>query len=454
MKEKFEALRKFFKTGNTFSYEFRIGQLNALKDQIKLYENDIINALKIDMHKPEYEAFITEIAIIYQELNDAIDNLDKWMKNDKTSTPIYLRPATSYVEKRPKGVVFIISPWNYPFLLTFSPLISSIAAGNCSLIKPSKKASYSHALICKILEETFESDYISPYLDNSDRVIEFIKASDFDHIFFTGSEDVGRKIATVSAGNLTPFTLELGGKSPALVDDTIDLDLAAKKITWAKFLNLGQTCIAPDYIIVKESIKDDFLDLVIKYIKEFYGNDIKTNDDYGRIITKDRVSKLGSYILESNVLFGGEIDIEDLYISPTIIEGDLKSKVMKEEIFGPIMPILTYHDNVDILDIISLNPNPLSLYIFSENTSFINYILSGVQFGGGCINDTISHIANTKLPFGGVRQSGIGKYHSEYGFYELSNLRPILHTKKNIDIDIKYPPYTKTKSNISKFFFK
>lgn len=454
MNSKIKDLRDFFQTGNTLSYEFRIKQLNNLKEALEKYEEDIITALRLDMKKPKYEAYTSEIALIHQELSTAMDNLKHWMEREKVSTPLYLKPASSYIYPRPKGLVFIISPWNYPFLLTFCPLIAAIAAGNTVLIKASIKANYSQKLIYKILEESFESYYISYLEGDGSLVMPLIAENDFDHIFFTGSKNVGRKLASLAASKLIPFTLELGGKSPAIVDETTDIHLAAKKITWAKFLNLGQTCIAPDYILVKETVREEFIERVKANILSFYGEDIIENEDYGRIINLDRFKRLLSFLDEDKILFGGSYREEDLFIAPTIMEASLEDELMKEEIFGPIMPIIPYLENIDIVDIISLNPNPLALYLFTDNDSLVEYVLNGVSFGGGCINDTISHMVNTNMPFGGVRQSGIGKYHSKYGFDEFSHLQPILHSTKNIDIDVKYPPYTKTKTHLSKFFLK
>lgn len=447
-------MRNYFNSGITKSYSFRIEQLKKLKDSIKFYEKNIIIALNVDMKKPEYEAYASEIAIIYQEINEAINNLEKWMSNEKVPTPLYLKPATSYIEKVPKGIVLIISPWNYPFLLTFSPLVSAIAAGNCVFIKSSTKSYYSHRLINRIINQTFEENYISRLAIDGKDMNQIVKDFDFDHIFFTGGTATGRLIAEAAGKNLIPVTLELGGKSPTIVDDTINLDLAAKKITWAKFLNLGQTCIAPDYIIVKENIKEDFIQLCKSYIKKFYGDSLIENQNYGKIINLENFNRLNQLLKDKEILYGGTINKESLYISPTIINSSPDDSIMEEEIFGPIMPILTFENFDDILSIINKNPNPLALYIFSENEEFISKITNRIQFGGGCINDTISHMVNTNLPFGGVKQSGVGRYHSYYGFCEFSHFRSILTTNTNIDIAIKYPPYTKTKNSITKLLLK
>lgn len=454
MNSEFRALRKFFQTGNTLSYDFRIKQLKKLRTSIEKYEDDILTALKVDMRKPEYEAYTSEIGLIYQELKDAIDNLDDWMAKKKLPTPLYLKPASSYILPVPKGVVLIISPWNYPFLLSFSPMVAAIASGNCVMVKPSSKSSYSSKLITRIIEESFEPDYIRAINCRGEEIPKLVKLADFDHIFFTGSQEVGRSLAGLAGSKLCPITLELGGKSPTIVDETTDLRLAAKKITWAKFLNLGQTCIAPDYILVKEDIMEDFIASVQDHIRAFYGDNIMENPDYGRIIDLESFKRLQALLEDSQLIFGGDTREEDLFIGPSLILADLDSPLMKEEIFGPLMPLISYRENIEILDIINLNPNPLALYLFTEDEALVEYIMNGVAFGGGCINDTISHMVNTNLPFGGLRESGQGNYHSIYGFREFSHFKSLLHSTKNMDIDIKYPPYTRTKKNLSKFFLK
>ncbi len=456
MEEQIRKLREFFKTGNTLGYDFRIKQLSSLKEKIEQYEEDILIALDLDMKKPSYEAYTSELGLVYREINDAMENLKDWMENEKVQTPIYLKPANSYIRPMPKGLVFIISPWNYPFLLTFSPLVASIAAGNCSLVKVSSKSYYSSRLIEKIIKEAFSEDYIKPLMGPGERAEKVLKDYDFDHVFFTGSKKIGRRIGEICGRKLIPASLELGGKSPAIVDETADIDLAAKKISWGKFLNLGQTCIAPDYVIVKKSVKEEFIKSAIKHIEKFYGRDIGASEDYGRIINKEAYKRLESLMdsRDRDWAFSGENREEDLFIHPSIVEVDLSDRLMEEEIFGPIMPIIVYEENMDLIDIISKNPNPLALYLFTEDDQLIEYIINGVAFGGGCINDTISHMANLNLPFGGVRQSGIGSYHSYYGFKTFSNFKPILEVRKNIDIDIKYPPYNRRKSRISKFMLK
>lgn len=451
----FNKQNYFFKGGTTNTYDFRIEQLKKLKITLQNNESDILTALSIDLKKPEYEAYTSEIGLVYKELDETIKNLKHWIKEESVSTPIYLKPASSYRKPVPKGVVLILSPWNYPFLLTISPLIGAIAAGNCAIIKPSNKSTVSSKLINKIITSTFPDHYISVVEGPGSEVVEpLIKNNHFNHIFFTGSKEVGIIIAKLAAEKLIPITLELGGKSPAIIDETADLDLAAKKIVWAKYFNTGQTCIAVDYVLIPEYIKKEFIEKIEKYIIAFYGNDTKNNLDYGRIINKNRFNRLMFLLEDLKIIHGGENNVEELYIEPTVVEANIHNNIMKEEIFGPILPIITYADGYELFNIIEINPNPLALYLFTDDDNFKHSIINNIQFGGGCINDTMSHMVNTNLPFGGVGSSGIGHYHSYYSFKEFSHFKSIVEANDIIDINIKYPPYTNSKMRIAKLFLK
>ena len=451
----FNIQKDFFRNGTTREYEFRLEQLKKLRKTIEIREDDILTALSIDLRKPRFEAYTSEVGLLFKELDEAIKNLKYWMKREKVSTPIYLKPAKSYIKPVPKGVVLILSPWNYPFLLSLSPLIGAIAGGNCVILKPSNKSLVSSNLIKEIIQSTFPENYIHVIEGPGSEVVEpLIMKSNFDHIFFTGSKKVGKIIAKLAAEKLTTVTLELGGKSPAIVDETTDIDMAAKKITWAKFFNTGQTCIAPDYILIPEFIKNEFIEKMKKYIQEFYGDDIINSSDYGRIINIDRFNKLIHLMDDLKIIYGGEHNSDELYIQPTIVKASVNDNIMKEEIFGPILPIITYKDGYDVFNIIDLNPNPLALYLFTNDDNFKHSIINNISFGGGCINDTMSHMINTNLPFGGVRDSGMGRYHSNYSFKEFTNFKSIVESNNIIDINIKYPPYSERKRKISKFFLK
>ncbi len=431
----YEPKRKYFDNGNTRSYKFRKTQLEKLKIVVKKHEKDIINALTLDLGKPIFESYTAEIGVVYQELNHAIKNLRYWMKPKKVPTPIYLQPANSYIYSEPKGIVLIISPWNYPFQLAISPLIGAIAAGNCVVLKPSNQSKETEKIISKIIQETFNGNYISVVEGpGSETVIPLIEDYRFDHIFFTGSVSVGTKILELSAKHLIPVTLELGGKSPAIVHEDANIDISAKRITWAKFYNAGQTCVAPDYVLVHESQKETLVNKIKLYIKKYYGENAEESKNLGRIINEKKFDKLIPLLKECNILEGGNYNKESRFIAPTLIDGiNITHPIMKEEIFGPILPILTYKDIDDIVNIVRINPYPLALYLFTENRAIENYIIKNIQFGGGCINHAISHVANPNLPFGGVGYSGIGN--------TFSHEKSIFKSKGKFDSNLLYPPY-------------
>ena len=450
----YESKRKYFDDGNSNSFEFRLEQLGKLKESIKKYEDDIMKALSIDLGKPLFESYTAEIGIVYQELDNAIKNLKSWMKPKKVPTPIYLQPAKSFIYSEPKGVVFIISPWNYPFQLAISPLVGAIAAGNCILLKPSNKSKATEAIIEKIIDETFTSNYISIIKGaGSEIVTPLIEKYRFDHIFFTGSVEVGKKIMGFSVNHLTPVTLELGGKSPAIVHTDADIDNAAKRITWAKFYNCGQTCVAPDYLLVHKSKKNILIEKIKFYIKKYYGDNPIESPNLGRVINNERFHKLTSFLEDCQIIHGGNYDEEERFISPTLVENPTWGHpLMEEEIFGPILPILTYEDIREVVDIVKINPYPLSLYLFTEDERVEDYILKTIQFGGGCINHLITHVANHHLPFGGIGFSGMGNYHSKYTFDTFSHKKSILKSKGKLDTNMLYPPYKEDKLKLAKRF--
>lgn len=450
----YNSKREYFDNGNTRSYEFRITELKKLKNIIEENEDDIINALTLDLGKPIFESYTAEIGVVYQELNHAIKNLNKWMSPKKVPTPIYLQPANSYIYPEPKGVVLIVSPWNYPFQLAMSPLIGAIAAGNCVVLKPSNQSKETEKILSKIIHDAFPEDYISVIEGaGSETVTPLIENYRFDHIFFTGSVNVGKKILELSAKHLTPVTLELGGKSPTIIHEDADIDIAAKRITWAKFYNAGQTCVAPDYLLVHESKKKILVDKIKLYINKYYGEDPRNSKNLGRIINEKRFDRLISLLEGSNILEGGCFNKKDRFIAPTLIdEVDMEHPIMQEEIFGPILPILTYKDISDVIDIVRKNPYPLALYLFTENKTIKNYIIENIQFGGGCINHLISHVANANLPFGGVGFSGMGRYHSKYTFDLFSHEKSIFKSKGKFDSNLLYPPYKEKNLRLAKKF--
>lgn len=454
MKDPYTLKRHFFESGKTRDYQFRLDQLQRLKSSIQKYENDIIEALQLDLGKPLFEAYTAEIGIVYEELNIAIKNLRSWMRRRKVSTPIFLFPSSSYILPEPKGVVFIISPWNYPFQLIISPLIGAIAAGNCAVLKPSNQSKATENIIAKLIEDTFDEEYISLIRGSGSEVVEpLIDNYRFDHIFFTGSVNVGKKILKHSAKHLTPTTLELGGKSPSIVFKDADLDLAAKKIAWAKYYNLGQTCVAPDYLLVDEDIKDQLIKKIKEYIVFYHGKNPGQSKNLGKLINEKRFDRLIE-LMKGDIVYGGQADKHDLFIYPTIIDNvSTEDEIMSEEIFGPLLPVLTFENKEEILDIVRKNKYPLALYMFTKDKSNEDFILENIEFGGGCINDIISHLVNPKLPFGGIGPSGMGEYHGKYTFETFSHMKSIF--KAGIfETNLKLPPYSDLKLKLAKFFMK
>nr|WP_300003520.1 aldehyde dehydrogenase family protein [Tissierella sp.] len=446
IKEIYESKREVFDEGITLPYRFRLDSLKRLKSSIKNREEEIIQALKLDLNKQEFEAYTNEIGIVYEEIDLAIKNLKPWMSEIDVPTPIYLQPAKSFIKREPKGVVLIISPWNYPFQLTFSPLIGAIAAGNCIIIKTSSKSKHTKTLMQSIIDDCFPKNYIEFVDIENEEINNLIEEYPLDHIFFTGSVKVGTSIYKRAATNLTPVTLELGGKSPVIVHEDANINDAAKSITWAKFLNLGQTCIAPDYLLIHETIAEKFILRMVHHIKKFYGNDEARFENLGKIIDEgsfDRVVELLNY---GNIVEGGNYNREKLFIEPTIIRDvNMEDKIMKEEIFGPLLPVIVYRDIEECLAIIRRNRYPLALYMFTKDKAIEEFLLDRIEFGGGCINSTISHVANSNLPFGGVGTSGIGKYHSKYTFFEFTNEKSIYKSTISLGEGIKYPPYSSKK---------
>lgn len=423
--------------------EKRIENLRKLKCIIKKYELDVIKALKEDLGKSEFEAFTTEVGFIYRSIDYTIKNIKKWSKRKTVKNDIAQIPGKSYIYNCAYGSVLIIGPYNYPFQLTIEPLIGAIAGGNTAIIKPSEFTPNVEEILVKIIKETFDSKYVDIVTGDYKVNIKLLELK-FDYIFFTGSVNVGKIIMEKASKNLIPTTLELGGKSPVIVDKTANLDIGVGRIIWGKFSNAGQTCVAPDYVLVHEDIYDDFIKKSINKIKEFYGDNARDSDDYSRIVNERHMKRL-KYILDTDkekIKYGGNIDMENRYIEPTIISGvDFNDECMKDEIFGPIMPIIKYKNIDDIKMYIKEYEKPLALYVFSEDKSFSEYIISNFTFGGGCINDTISHVASTNLPFGGVGTSGIGRYHGHSSFKTFTYEKAIVKKNTKFDIKLVFPPY-------------
>lgn len=444
----------FFKTGITNAEEFRKKALMNLKNSIKKYRDEILYALKMDLNKSETEAYISEIASSYSEIDFALKNLSEWMKDKRETTNTESMPAKSFTRYEPLGLTLIISPWNYPFLLAIDPIINAISSGNTVILKTSRKASYTSKIVKKLLDENFDRSFIY-CVDNEKISHDEILSYKYDHIFFTGSSKVGRIIMKKASENLTKVTLELGGKSPCIVDESANLKFAAKRIIWGKLLNSGQTCVAPDYLLVHKDIKNELLKLMKQTIFEFYGDRALENPDYPKIIDEKSFYRLVSLIEGQNIFTGGLYNSKSLKIEPTIINNvDFSNKIMKEEIFGPILPVIEYENIFEIIGKLQKMDKPLSMYIFSEDQNNIDRLTYDLSSGGVCINDTIMHITNPNLEFGGVGESGMGGYHGKFGFINFSNRKSIMIRSNNIDIKLKYPPYSKAKEKIIKKIFK
>lgn len=426
----------YFKTLKTHEYAFRMKQLTLLYQKIKYYQKEIEEALYLDLRKTAFEAYSTEIGYVLSSIENTKKHLKKWMKSKTKLAPYYLFGAYDKIIYRPLGISLIIGPFNYPFQLIFEPLIGAIAAGNCAIIKPSENAIATSKIIAKIIKETFEAEYICCILGDVSTTIQ-LTYSQVDHIFFTGSIGTGKKIMAAASEQLIPVTLELGGKSPVIVDQSAKLKDAVQKIAWGKILNAGQTCVAPDYLIIKEELKDKFIELWKETVNIFL-----SNDDYGRIINEKHFKRLIKMFEGEEIYAGGNYNADDLWIEPTLVNGN-KSNFMNEEIFGPILPIITYKDRNEIEILVEKHPFPLALYIFSNDKQFINYLTKRLSFGGACINDCITHLISPKVPFGGIRYSGIGQYHGKDSFITFSHKQTTHYRFIKKDLVSLYPPYSK-----------
>lgn len=420
---------------------FRKETLTKLLNELIQHENEIIDALYFDFKKPAFEAVLSETSFVISELKNTIKNIKCWSKPKRVFPSLLNFPSKDYIYKEPYGKVLIISPWNYPYHLALCPLISAFAAGNQVVLKPSELTPKTSEIITKIIEKVFHKNQVEVF-EGGIEVAQQLLSKRWDYIFFTGSVAVGKIIAKAAAENLTPVTLELGGKNPCIIDETANLKLAAKRIVWGKFMNAGQTCIAPDYIVIQQDMKSHFVDYLKEEITKAYGENPSESPDYARIINTKNCQRLIKMIDPKKVIFGGQTDIKNYYIAPTLIEeNSLDTEVMKEEIFGPILPILTYEKETEIDSIISKYEKPLAFYIFTENRVFSKQMIQKYSFGGGCVNDTMVHFGNKRLPFGGVGHSGIGAYHGILSFDTFSHKKSMLKKSNLLDLPFRYAPY-------------
>ncbi len=447
-----EVQKSYFMSGKTRGIPFRKEKLRILADVIRKSDKKILEALFEDMKKPAVEAYASEISVVINEIRHVLSHIDSWSRCVGVHTPKHLLPSKSFIMPEPYGVSLIIAPWNYPFNLALMPLVNSIAAGNCSVIKPSEYSPNTSELMEEIISGAFDPSFIKVVTGDAHEAKALLDEK-FDYIFFTGSVATGRRVMEAAAKHLTPLTLELGGKSPCIITRDIDMEIAAKRVAWAKFFNSGQTCIAPDYLFVERSIKPEFINCLKKYVREFYGDDVSSSPDYARIINNAHFKRLKNLMDEGDIILGGRTDEPNLYIEPTVIDNVRPHfKIMQEEIFGPILPVMVYDRLDEAISFVNSKPKPLSLYIFSRDQAVQDRVLNGTSSGGVCINDAMVHFASDALPFGGVGESGMGAYHGKTGFDTFTHYKGVVKNNLSYDLPFRYAPY-KFKLLLVRWFF-
>ncbi|NRA65499.1 MAG: aldehyde dehydrogenase [Pseudobacteriovorax sp.] len=445
-----EIQHKRFANDSLRPHAARLAILKKFKETVKRYESELIQALKEDLGRSAFESYAADVGLVIDEISYAEKNLRKWMKPRRVPTPLALMPAKSFEVMSPLGQTLIIGPWNYPIQLLLIPLVGALAAGNTVVVKPSELAAACESVLSKILNEAFDDDVVSTFTGGVD-VSTLLLSKPWDHIFFTGSTPVGRIVAKAAAATLSPVTLELGGKSPVFVTPDADLQLTARRLVYGKFFNTGQTCVSPDYALVHESHRAKFVDLVKKVVEDFYGQNPKESEDFGRIINQRNLTRLLDLIDADKVALGGDHSAEDRYLAPTILDDvSWDDKVMEEEIFGPILPIIYYKNLPDAIKAVKKRDHPLACYIFSENRGEQSYLLNTLSFGGGCVNDTLVHVSSHHLPFGGVGPSGQGNYHGKNSFDTFSHRKGMMRNPSWLDLPVRYPPYASWKFKLIK----
>jgi aldehyde dehydrogenase (NAD+) len=436
--------KNLFLTGKTKAYDFRIEKLRTLRTLLSDNEAMLCEAVYTDFGKPYFEAYSAEIATVLHEIDFHLKHLKSWMKPESAGNSILTFPSRNYLRYQPFGTVLIIGAWNYPIHLIFHPLVGALSAGNTAVLKPSELAPATSKLISEVTGHYFSRDYLA-VVEGGPETNQELLSQPFDKIFFTGSSRVGKIVMKAAAEQLIPVTLELGGKSPAIVHKDTDVDLAAKRIWWGKCMNAGQTCVAPDYVFVHEKVKEKFIRATKKALSQFYADSPLFEEGYTQIINQDHYERLLKLLNNCDLLHGGISNDEKRMIEPTLVNAGPEDEIMQDEIFGPILPLLTYQSEDDMIDFIRSNPSPLALYLFTNNANLEEKVIDQIPFGGGCINDTISHLANPHLPFGGVGNSGFGSYHGKHSFEAFSHKQAILKKPAWPDPDFRYPPYTETK---------
>lgn len=436
-----EKQREFYHSGRTRPLEFRVKALHDLKNAVHAKEDEILEALRSDLRKPGSEAYLSEVGFLYEEIDFTLKHLRSWAKPKRVTTALFHAVGTSWIYSEPLGVALIIGPWNYPFQLVLSPLVGAIAAGNCAVLKPSELAPKTSTVIAELIKGTFDPEFLT-VVEGAVETSTALLAEKFDHIFFTGGTQVGKVVMAAAAKHLTPVTLELGGKSPCIVDREGDLDGAARRLTWGKFLNAGQTCVAPDYVLVPRELRVELIERVQSYLSRFFGPDPFTSIDYARIVSERHFHRLLGLLAPDKIALGGRSDSSQLYLAPTVMaDVSPDDKVMADEIFGPILPVLDYDTIDEAIAFVNARPKPLALYLFSSNAQTQRKVLEQTSFGGGCVNDTLVHLSNPRLPFGGVGESGMGAYHGKHSFDTFSHRKSVVRRSFLIDPMVRYPPY-------------
>lgn len=446
--------RTFFASGATKNTEFRKEQLKKLKECIHRYEKEIYDALYRDLNKAPFECYATEIGIVLDEINFMLKHLERWSRPRRVKTPVTQFPSKCFRVSEPYGVVLVMAPWNYPFQLSLAPLAGAVAAGNCVILKPSAYAPYTSAVLSKILRENFSDRFITVIEGGREENAQLLEQR-FDYIFFTGGVTVGKLVMEAAAKHLTPVTLELGGKSPCIVDETADIKMTARRLVWGKYLNAGQTCVAPDYVLVQSSVRDDLIKAMKKEIRRQFGKEPLKNNDYPKIINRKHFERLKGLMKDTSILEGGTFSEESLKIAPTILAGvHGESPVMQEEIFGPVLPVLVFDRIEDAVAFVNKREKPLALYLFTKNAHSEKLVLEQISYGGGCINDTVVHLATPYMPFGGVGNSGMGCYHGKESFETFTHKKSIMKKALWLDIPLRYAPYRRLSLKLLKMIQK
>lgn len=447
---KVQAVRDTFATGRTKDYQWRVQQLQQIKKLALEQEEKILDAMKKDLHKGTQESWLSEIGSVVSEVDHSIKHLKKWMKPRKVSTPMVAQPAKSYMLPEPLGTVLVIGAWNYPLLLVLAPVIAAVSAGNCAVVKPSELASNVSHLLAEMVPQYLDNDAVIVVEGAVEETSELLKQK-FDHIIYTGGEAVGKIVMRAAAEHLTPVTLELGGKSPCIVDNSANIDVTAARIVWSKWMNAGQTCVAPDYVLVEKSRVNQLIDAIKTKLAEFYGDDLQGNEDYGRIISERHCQRIASYLEGQNVVHGGKVVVEEKFIEPTIVlDPLLDSQIMQEEIFGPLLPIVTLDSITEAIPFVNQRAKPLALYAYTNDSVYEKDVLHDTSAGMVCINDGFMFAANSNLPFGGVGNSGMGAYHGQIGFDNFSHLKTVMKRSFFFDLDLRYPPFNSKKLGLIK----